>query len=91
MKDGKVFKHTTLEQKRISINAWMLKQALKQTQYKIKDIAIIIHNHRSKRKFSRGDWIFYRNLKRYGFIGRFLHYCHMTKEVYDIEKGGEKD
>jgi len=86
MKDGKIFKHSTLEQTRISLNAWMLKKALKQMQYKVEDILIIIHNHRFKRKFSTGDWTFYSSLKRYGFSGRFLHYCHQTKEVYDIEK-----
>jgi len=86
MTDGKPFKHTTYEERRISSNAWMLKDALKQTSYKIKDIVIIIHNHRAKRKFSNGDWTFYRDLKRYGFSGLFLHYCHMTEKIYDIEK-----
>ncbi len=85
MKDGKIFKHTTLEERRISSNAWMLKDALKQTPYKIKDITIIIHNHRFKRKFSTGDWTFYRDLKRRGFNGRFLLYCHRTNKIYDIE------
>ena len=89
MEDGKIFKLTTLEQRRISLNAWELKKCLKHTQYKIEDIETIIHNHRFKRKFSSGDWKFYGDLKRYGFNGLFLHYCHMTNGVYNIE-GEEK-
>lgn len=85
MKDGKFFKHTTHEQHRISLNAWMLKNALKQASYRIKDIAIVIHNHRTKQEFSNGDWTVYRNLKRYEFNGRFLHYCHRTKKTHNIE------
>lgn len=58
--------------------------------YEIKDIAIVIHNHHTGRRFSPADWTFYRDLKHRGFNGRFLMYCHKTKEVYNIEDGNKE-
>lgn len=85
MKDGARFKKTNYEERLVRISAGWLEKALKKTLYKIKDIAIIIHNHRFEREFSPSDWRFYKDLKWRGFNGRFLLYCHITKKVYDIE------
>ena len=84
MKDGMAFKHTNYEERLIRIGAGWLEETLKKKGYRIKDISIIIHNHRIERKFSDADWRFYRDLKKREFNGRFLIYCHLTKAVYSI-------
>ena len=87
MKDNKIFKYSTRNTGGILINAEGIKEALESTKkYSMKDIAIVIHNHRFNRRFSPGDWQFYRDLKKRGFKGLFLMYCHWTKEVYDIDE-----
>jgi len=53
--------------------------------YRIKDIAIIIHNHFLDDKFSHRDWRQYRDLKNRGFNGLFLMYCHRTNKTYCLE------
>ena len=85
MKDRVLFKYTNYEERLIYLGVGVLEDFLKKKTYEIKDIAVIIHNHRFERQFSDGDWRFYKDLKRYGFEGLFLIYCHMTKKVYDIE------
>ncbi|MCK4816037.1 hypothetical protein KA005_09705, partial [bacterium] len=85
MKDGARLKDTNYEERLVRISAGLFENALKKKGYKIKDIATIIHNHRFKREFSPADWRFYRDLKRRGFNGRFLIYCHRTNKVYNIE------
>ena len=85
MKDGVAFKQTNYEERLIHLSVGILEKTLEKMSYKIKDIAIIIHNHRFERQFSDGDWGFYRDLKRRDFEGLFLIYCHMTKKIYDIE------
>lgn len=94
MKDGQPFRVSDGGVRRIHVPIEELKKRLKEEKeaYEIKDIAIVIHNHRFKRKFSPADWKFYRDLKTRGFNGQFLMYCHITNKVYDIEdnkKGGK--
>lgn len=84
MKDETAFMFTNHEERFIYMGAGILEDFLKKRAYKIKDIAIIIHNHRFEQKFSPADWRFYRDLKKREFDGRFLIYCHLTKEVYSI-------
>jgi len=84
MKDGKAFKHTNYEERLVYVGAGILEDFLKKKGYEIKDIAIIIHNHRFEQKFAPADWKFYNDLKRRSFNGYFLLYCHKTKEVYPI-------
>ena len=85
MKDGVIFKQTNYEERLVRLNVGILEKTLKKISYKIKDVLIIIHNHRFERHFSDGDWRFYGDLKRRDFEGLFLIYCHMTKKIYDIE------
>lgn len=87
MKDGQPFRVSSGGVKSIHVPIEELKKRLKNEKegYEIKDIAIVIHNHRTKRRFSSADWKFYRDLKHQGFNGRFLMYCHMTNKVYDIK------
>ncbi len=87
MKDGQPFRCSSGRVKSIHVPIEELKKKLKNEEkaYKIKDIAIVIHNHRTKRRFLPADWKFYRELKRRGFNGRFLLYCHRTNKIYDIE------
>lgn len=87
MKDGQPFRISSRSVKSIHVPIEELKKRLKNEKeaYEIKDIAIVIHNHQNSRKFSPGDWQFYRDLKRRGFDGQFLMYCHMTNKTYNIE------
>jgi len=94
MKDRQPFQVSSGRVKSIHVPIEELKKRLKNEEegYEIKDIAIVIHNHRTKARFLEADWKFYRDLKRRGFNGRFLMYCHRTKITYDIEdnkKGGK--
>jgi hypothetical protein len=84
MKDETAFMFTNHEERLIYMGAGILEDFLKKKAYKIKDIVMIIHNHRFEQKFSDADWKFYRDLKKRGFNGLFLIYCHRTKEVYPI-------
>ena len=90
MKDDMAFKHTSHEERFLCLSAGILEETLKKTPYKIKDIAIIIHNHRIKREFSESDCRFYRDLNKRGFKGLFLLYCHWTNNVYCMEKKDKK-
>ena len=87
MKDGQPFRVSSGGIKGIHVPIEELKKRLKNEKeaYEIKDIAVVIHNHRTKPRFLEADWKFYRDLKRRGFKGRFLLYCHRTNKVYDIE------
>jgi len=85
MKDDVIFRQTNYEERLVWIGAGILENSLKKKAYKIKDISTIIHNHRFERKFSPADWKFYGDLKKRGFEGLFLIYCHMTNKVYNIE------
>lgn len=92
MEDGQPFRVGSGGVRSIYVPIEELKKRLKNEKegYEIKDIAIVIHNHRTKRKFLSADWKFYRDLKRRGFNGRFLLYCHRTEKVYDIEEKKKK-
>ena len=84
MKDYTIFPYTSHYEDMIYIEIGRLEKALKKKGYKIKDIAIIIHNHLDDSRFSILDHKQYRKLKKYGFDGRFLLYSRRTKEVCDI-------
>ena len=96
MKDGATFPCTSKHETMVDMSIGKLEEKLKKVKgknYSIKEIAVVIHNHRMKKNFSQEDWKQYYMLKRYGFNGRFLLYCHRTKKVYDIEdkKRGNKN
>lgn len=86
MEDGIGFRHSNQYEKLIYVDIKDLKKRLKTPDriYEIKDIAIIIHNHLIKKKFSDNDKRFYRNLKKHGFNGMFLIYCHRTNKTYSL-------
>lgn len=88
MKDGQPFRVSSGGVKSIYVPIEELKKRLKNEEeaYEIKDIAIVIHNHRTKPRFLAADWKFYRDLKSRGFNGLFLMYCHRTSKTYNIEK-----
>ena len=87
MKDGRVFKHASSDEKKIHISAGELEKTLKNLEkpYKIKDIGIIIHNHFIEYKFSLDDEKFYWDLKSRGFNGLFMLYCYRTNKTYCLE------
>ena len=85
MKDGKAFNRTNHDEIKINMDAGRLEKALKKRGYEIEGIAVIIHNHLRSCRFSSEDYKRYRRLKKYGFDGLFLVYCHTSKKTYDIE------
>ena len=86
MKDGATFLHSSQDEAIINMRIGLLEKKLKEKNSSIKEIAIVIHNHRRKNYFSHSDYKQYRMLKKYGFDGQFLMYCHRTEKVYDIEE-----
>ena len=85
MEDERVFHRTSHDEVEISMDTGRLEKALKKKGYEIKDIAIVIHNHLKDCRFSSEDHKRYRRLKKYGFNGLFLVYCHISNKAYDIE------
>lgn len=91
MKDGTRFRKTNNYEDRVYVDIKNLEKELKTSQksYKIKDIAVIIHNHLDNKEFAPDDFKQYRKFKKYGFNGRFLLYSHVTNKTYDIEDEGK--
>lgn len=92
MKDGARFKHTSQYEIRIKMSIGRLEETLKKIKgknYSIKEIKLVIHNHRLKNYFTRSDYRQYWMLKKYGFNGLFLMYCHRTNKTYDIEENNK--
>lgn len=85
IKDGAIIQHSSHHEAMIDMSIGKLETRLKERGSNIKEIAIIIHNHRTEKRFSRSDYKQYWTLKSYGFDGRFLIYCHRTNKAYDIE------
>lgn len=85
MKDKRVFWRTGTNEIQVNMDTGRLEKELKKEGYEIEDIAIVIHNHLKTCRFSSSDHQRYRRLKKYGFNGRFLVYCHTSKKTYDIE------
>ena len=86
MKNRIIFRLTSNDEKSINMNFGIMEKELKKRKYKIDDIEIVIHSHFANCKFSDSDYRQYRALKKGGFNGRFLLYCHRTNKTYDIEK-----
>ena len=87
MKDGTPFKYSNQYENIVHLNIDDLEKNLKTPEktYRIKDIAIIIHNHFIDDKFSFNDRKLYRGLKKRGFDGLFLMYCRRTNKTYCLE------
>lgn len=87
MKDGTPLRHTSNSEIAVYTSIEKLEKGLKSLDksYRIKDIAIFIHNHFRDSKFSLEDRRLYEELKTCGFDGLFLLYSHMTNKTYDIE------
>jgi len=88
MKDKKGFEYTSHDEIKVHMSIGRLEKTLKKIKnknYSIKDIAIIIHNHFKYCHFSREDYKQYWSLKSYGFNGQFLMYCHRTNKTYCLE------
>ncbi|GAI05894.1 unnamed protein product [marine sediment metagenome] len=88
MKDGTRFRKTNNYEELVYVDIENLEKELKTSEknYKIEDIAVIIHNHFVSKKFAPDDIKQYRKFKKHGFNGRFLLYCHRTNKTYDITK-----
>jgi hypothetical protein len=86
MKDGTILRHSSQNEIMVAMNMDILEEELKEKNSSIKQIAVVIHNHRMNKNFTRSDYKQYWALKSHGFDGQFLMYCHRTKKAYDIEK-----
>jgi len=88
MKDWTFFEHTDHYENKVNVNIGLLEEDLKKIKgknYSIKNIAVVIHNHLKGCRFSPEDRKQYERLKRYGFNGFFLLYCHSSNKVINIE------
>lgn len=88
MKDGTLFKDTDCYEKVIYMRIKDLEKGLNtpEKSYRIKDIAIVIHNHWTNKHFTPADISQYEDLKKHGFNGLFMLYCHLTNETYCYEE-----
>ena len=88
MKDKMVFKDTNYFETTIYVKIEKLEERLKtpERNYKIGDMAIVIHNHRKKKYFTSEDRRQYEVLKKHGFSGLFLLYCHRTNKIYCMKE-----
>lgn len=92
MGDNQLFKYSSNERDNIDLNIESLQEwfkrvnKTKKTDYGIGNIAMIMHNHPTDRKFSDRDYRHYEDLKKNDFGGLFLMYSHMTKKVYNINE-----
>ena len=87
MEDWTTFPYSNQDENMVFLTVGKLEKQLRtpERKYKIKDIAVIIHNHLKDCKFSPVDYKQHRRLKKYGFRGLFLLYSHTTNKTYDIE------
>ena len=88
MKDGATFPCTSKHEAMVDMSIGRLEEELRKIKgknYSIKEIAIVIHNHRVKKNFGQEDRRQYHMLKSYGFNGLFLLYCHRSDKTYNIE------
>lgn len=88
MKDEMIFEYAIQSEVKVNMSIGILEKKLRKFKgknYSIKEIKLVIHNHRRKNYFSRSDYKQYRMLKKYRFNGRFLMYCHRTNKTYDIK------
>ena len=89
MEDRVTFKYSNQNEIEVRMTLGKLEKQLRTSErsYKIKDIAVIIHNHLKGCTFSPADRKLYWRLKhkKYGFRGLFLLYSHTTNKTYNIE------
>ena len=88
MKDGTIFEHASQSEIKVNMSIGMLEKRLKKFKdknYSIKEIKVVIHNHFRSCDFSSEDRKQYRMLKKYGFSGLFLLYCHRTDKISSLE------
>lgn len=87
IEDRVAFKYSNQNEIEVRMTLGKLEKELRtpERNYKIEDIAVIIHNHLKGCTFSPADRKLYWRLKKYGFRGLFLLYSHTTNKTYDIE------
>jgi len=87
MEDRIAFKFSNQDENQVFLTIGTLEKQLRtpERDYKMKSIAVIIHNHLKGCTFSPTDYKLYWRLKKYGFKGLFLLYSHTANKTYDIE------
>jgi len=91
MEDRVAFRYSNQNETEVRMILGKLEKQLRtpERSYKIKDIAVIIHNHLKGCTFSPTDRKLHWRLEKYGFRGLFLLYSHTTNKTYDIENKGK--
>ena len=83
--DGKAFGISTHHDFKIDINATWVREFLKTKGKTLKDVAIMMHNHFGRHRFSTwaegGDLAFLGSLRRMGFKGSFCIYVTSTEAI----------
>jgi len=88
MKDGQAFKVSSQDEKEVFLTLGTLEKRLrtKEKDYKMGDIAVIIHNHPKGGKVSPEDKKFHFRLKKYGFEGNFLLYSNTANKTIEYKQ-----
>jgi hypothetical protein len=87
MYDGKIFKVTTQEFKRVGIDRWLLLDYFNKNGYTAMDMVLIVHNHFENPRFSSNDIQSYRMLRDGGFTGAFVLYHVPSGKYFRIRDG----
>lgn len=68
----------------VSFSVYGFEERLKKDGYVMADVAVIIHNHYTKRYFSLEDIRLWQRFKKRGFLGNFYLYVNMNKTIYEL-------
>ncbi len=79
--NGDMYGFTTHDANKVTVSINYIKDLLNKDGKKIKNIAIIIHNHFALPFFSERDIKTFYYLKRHGFEGAFLIYVQGTRKI----------
>ena len=92
MNDLITFKVSSQDERQVFLTLGTLEKKLrtKERDYKMGDIAVIIHNHLNDRKFSPIDKKQHRRFKKYGFKGYFLLYSHTANKTIEYKPDEKK-
>ena len=91
-KDGQAFKVSSQDEEEVFLTLGTLEKQLRTSErdYKIGDIAVIIHNHLKGGGISPTDKKLHFRLKKYGFKGNFLFYSHIANKTVEYKPKEKK-
>ena len=84
MNDMKLYKLTSNYENKVGFDLYNVQKMWKRDGYKVSDIMVVIHGHKTSRYFSPSDVRRWRSLQRAGFTGDFCIYLKRNKTIYII-------